>query len=142
MNTAGFATPFPSAAAQLWAVLKEFHVGEFLKDVFDRHHIKRAGVARALDVSPQSISNIFDQVDVGDERLIRLSRATGLDLLGMVRRERLKRQGIEPELAIASEPAPSYGRPSAMDLTVHMDDYDEATQLKILRFLQQLPKRR
>lgn len=140
MHNGGFATSFRSTHAQLWRVLKEFHTGEFVKALFDRHHLKRASIARSMGISPQAISGMFDRADIGEDLLARLSNASGIDFLTSVRRERARIGGVE-ETSMLMEPPASYGRSSAVDVVVHMDDYDEPTQLKILRFIQQLPKR-
>lgn len=139
MNTYEFATIYPSATAQLWRVLKEFHAGEFLRDLFKRHHLKLVSVGRSMGTTGQNISGMFDRAHITDQTLLRLNEATGLDVLGMVQREKARMLGID--VSMVSEPAAPYTRSSATDLVVHMDDYDEPTQLKILRFIQQLPKR-
>jgi len=142
MNSYGFATASRPALAQLWRVLKEFHAGDFLRDLFDRHHLKLVSVGAAMvpPTTGQNISGMFNRARIEDTTLVRLGNATGLDILGMVNREKARLQGIDLPL-IASEPPAAYGRGSANDLVVHLDDFDEATQLKILRFLQQQPKR-
>lgn len=84
--------------------------------------------------------------------LVNLTNALKFDLRAMVMEERARRTapGSYPErtnqTSTVSEPA-SYGvesirkRASGLDLTIHMDEYDEQTQLQILRFVQQQPKR-
>jgi hypothetical protein len=140
MNTCAFETDAPSALAQLWRVLKEFHTGDFLRELFDKHHLNLASVGRSMGTTGQNSSGMFNRAQIHDETLARLSKATGLDILGMVQRKKAQLYGLDVP-TMAMEPAPPYGRGSANDLVVHLDDFDEVTQLKILRFLQQLPKR-
>lgn len=140
MNSYALETHSRPTLAQLWAVLKEFHTGDFLRELFDKHHLKLASVGRRMGTTGQNISGMFKRAHIHDETLVRLGEAAGMDILSMVRKEKLRLQGVD--LSQVAEPSPTYGRPSAVDVVVHMDDYDETTQLKILRFIQQLPKRR
>ena len=139
MNTYALTTPISSAPAQLWRVLKEFHTGQFLKDLFKDRHLKLASVGKRMGTTGQNISGMFERAHVTDETLRRLNAATGIDVLGMVQREKARLLGID--IPMVSEPRAPYGRPSGSDYVVHMDEYDEQTQLRIVRYIQQQPKR-
>ena len=140
MHSSGFTTPSLPAAAQLWAVLKDFHTGDFLRDLFKQHHLKLVSVGKRMGTSGQNISGMFNRAHISDDTLARLSKAAGFDILSAVRRAKASAYGDDAPLSVVAEQPARYG--SASDLLVHLDEYDEATQLKILRFIQQLPKRR
>lgn len=117
-------------------------MGDYLRRVFDEHKLNQAAVAVEMGVSPQSVNKKFNQDRIGDDVLIRMGAAARLDLLGMVRREQARLLGkpLPPEASTVSEPITAYGR-RGMELVVNLDEFDEATQLKILRYLQQQEKR-
>lgn len=121
---------------------RAFHMGDYLRRVFDEHKLNQAAVAVEMGVSPQSVNKKFNQDRIGDDVLIRMGAAARLDLLGMVRREQARLLGkpLPPEVSTVSEPVTAYGR-RGMELVVNLDEFDEATQLKILRYLQQQEKR-
>jgi hypothetical protein len=121
---------------------KGFHMGEFVKRVLDEHQVKYAGLARVMEVSPQAVQGMFDRERIGDEVLMNLGQAARLDMLGMVRREQARVMGkpLPPEVSTVTEPVNAYGR-RGMELVVNLDEFDEATQLKILRYLQQQEKK-
>lgn len=119
-------------------------MGDFLRKVFDDHHLNRASVARAYGVQPQSLNDTFNRQTIGDDVLAGLSRATKLDIIAMVRQAMA---ATVPAVGsnMVQEPPVQYGRSSTdmegLKLTVRLEEYDEATQLQIIRYLQQLPKR-
>lgn len=124
-------------------MVKGFHMGEFIKELLDEHKVKYAALAKEMGKSAQNVSDIFKRATVGDAVLMDLGKAARLDLIGMVRREQARLSGRElPPLNAVGDPAAVYGRRAAgMELVVNLEEYDEATQLKILRYIQQLPKR-
>lgn len=108
MHTAGFRTPVQLAATQLWRVLKEFHVGEFVKAEWKKRHLNMESVARAAGYTAANIRGMFERVHVNDTTLARLSAASGVDFLALVKAERARLGGYE-ELSMVTavrEPSP------------------------------------
>lgn len=128
-------------------------MGEWVKDLLERRHINFASMARAMEIDPKSTASYWTSKVISDEVLMRMTNALGWDLIGMVRNEQARRMSPQalPGDAIGeslmSEPMPAYQRrpasasDSGLVLMVNLDDYDEPDQLRILRTLQQVPKR-
>lgn len=140
----------PFRTRQLWAVVGTFHMGEFVKELLEQRHINMASVAKEMGVKPTSFPSYLKSQVISDDVLIRMTNALKWDLYGLVKAEQARRTlgppiGEQPsELA---EPQVQYkARPVAASdkglvLMLNMDDYPEDVQLKILRFLQQQPRR-
>lgn len=106
-----------------------------------------------MGVTANSFQSYFGSATIADDVLRRMSAVLKFDLFGLVMNERA-RMGAGP-LPYVNEVAPfrevkepAYEWKSGlmpgsrgMEIIVHIEEYDEATQLKILKFLQQQPKR-
>lgn len=149
-NTIMLNSSEPSRTRQLWAVVWTFHMGEFVKGLLEERHINAASVAKEMGVKPTSFPSYFRSAVISDDVLIRMTNALKWDLYGLVKAEQARRMVGppigEPSSDIA-EPTVQYkARPVAANdkglvLMLNMDDYPEDVQLKILRFLQQQPRR-
>lgn len=128
-----------------------FHMGEWLKDLLKKRHIKSASVAKAMGVAATSFQSYYGAAVIGDDTLRKITAVIGFDLYSMAKEEQARRtigpQAVEPTVSSsANEPEARYGhvRQGGQDawlMTLNLDDFDEAEQLKIVRFLQQLPRR-
>lgn len=124
-------------------MVQGFHMGDFIRQVLADHKVNKAAVARSMGVKPQTVNDMLDRQSIGEAVLIKLGAAARIDVLGLVRREQARLSGRElPPPSTVGEAEASYGRRSpGVELVVNLEEYDEATQLKILRYLQQLPKK-
>jgi hypothetical protein len=141
-------TPSAYPPTQLWAVVSAFHMGEFVKGVFEARHINASSVAKEMKVLPTSMPGYFNSKVIKEDVLLRMSNALKFDLLGMVREEQARRTVSAPALEDRSsrhdvaEPSVAYRtRPAAapdkgLVLMINLADYSEESQLKILRFIQ------
>lgn len=150
------ATPLPTAA-QLWRVVNSFHMGEFLKTLMEQRHINVSSLAEAMGIKPQSFPSYYRSAVIKDEVLIKMTNALGWDLFGLIKQEQARRMvgprigekqsSTDANLPMASDAAVEYRRrpPSAPDtglvLMINLDEYAEDSQLRILRVLQQEPRR-
>lgn len=136
-------------AAQLCRVLKTFHTGNYLRELFKEHHLKLSSLARVLGVRPQTVHGYLQQENLSDEILVRLGNASKLNVLGMVRIAKgtgPAKYGVDEEVSILAEPTMGWTRPSdkaeGLRITIQLDDYEQPVQLQIVRYLQQLPRRK
>lgn len=125
-------------------------MGEWVKALLESRHIKIASMARAMGIDEKSAASYWTSKVISDDVLMRMTNALGWDLIGMVRNEQARRMAPAPVASsesTAAEPAVPYTRrpaaapESGLVLMVNLDEYEEAEQLKILRALQQMPKR-
>lgn len=125
-------------------------MGEFVKALLVERHIKFASVARAMEIKPESFSGYFESKVISDDILNKMAAHLKFDLVGMVQDEVARRSNTRAykpastQSARAQEPSVPYERATGSggpSLTVRLLDYDEATQLQIVKFLQQQPLR-
>jgi hypothetical protein len=129
-------------------------MGEWLKDLLERRHINVSSVAAAMPGSPSKgvFQKYYASQVISDAVLKKITAAIGFDLYTLAKQEQARRtvgpQVVEPKTTsnVAAEPAARYGhvRAGGQDawlMTLNLDDFDEAEQLKIVRFLQQLPRK-
>lgn len=129
-------------------------MGEWLRELLDRRHINVTSVAKAMQpsVSAGAFQKYYASQVISDVVLRKITAAIGFDLYSMAKEEQARRT-VGPQVvapagapAVVSEPAARYGhvRQGGQDawlMTLNLDDFDEAEQLKIVRFVQQLPRR-
>ncbi len=131
-------------------------MGEFVKELLEKRHINVASMGSAMVPSVKSgtIQNYYKSAVISDDVLDRMTRALGFDLRGMVQDEQARRSDVKAELRTAgsnqvAEEAPPYVRRpsvsttggSAYEIVLKMEEWPEDVQLRILKFLQQQPKR-
>lgn len=116
-------------------MVKGFHMGDFIRQVLADHKVNKAAVARSMGVKPQTVNDMLDRNTIGEAVLVKLGAAARIDVLGLVRREQARLTGRElPPPTATAEPLAGYGqRANGLELVVNLEEYDEATQLKILR---------
>lgn len=134
-------SPHTSAVAHLWGVVDEVHMGQIVRELLEERKQKHRAVADAAGMKPANFSDMLQRKDIGDDILAKVGKAMGVNLLEVVRFRQDQAYGREPA-PVVSEPIPPYGQQhGGPELVVHLDDYTEEMQLKILRFIQQVPKR-
>lgn len=127
-------------------------MGEWVKALLESRHIKIASMARAMGIDEKSAASYWTSKVISDDVLMRMTNALGWDLIGKVRNEQARRMApiavTEPASSNeAREPAVPYQRRPAgssdtgMVLMINLDEYEEQDQLRILRAIQQMPKR-
>jgi transcriptional regulator with XRE-family HTH domain len=126
-------------------------MGTWLKELLEKRHINNASVARGMGVTSNTFQSYFAATQIGDEVLKKITAAIGFDLYTLAKEEQARRtvgpQVVDSKAAAAvEEPSARYGhvRANGKDawlMTLNLDDFDEGEQLKIVRFLQQLPRK-
>lgn len=150
-NTILLNTPVPIPTAQLWRVVHGFHMGEWVRELLERRHINVSSLAEAMKVTRGAFQSYFKATVISDKVLREMTKAIGFDLYSMVKEEQARRTlgtevKKEEKESVVSEPVARYGhvRQGGHDawlMTLNMDDFDQAEQMKIVRFLQQLPRK-
>lgn len=98
-----------------------------------------------MKVARTTFNGYFEQSVISDVVLRRITEVIGFDLLGMVRAEEARLEaGGKNEVG---EPRAEYRRSmpgggQGLVWQIRAEDYDEETQVEILRFLQKLPLRK
>jgi hypothetical protein len=126
-------------------------MGTWLKELLKKRHINSASVAKTMGVTANTFQSYFAATLISDDVLKRITAAIGFDLYSLAKEEQARRtvgpQVVDSKAAsTVEEPSARYGhvRAGGKDawlMTLNLDDFDEAEQLKIVRFLQQLPRR-
>lgn len=126
---------------------KDVHMGDFVRDLLDRRKQVHSRVARAAGMSPTNFSDMLRRARIGDAILHKVGMAMGVDLVQLVR---LSLDGgdelHQDPWSVDSEPAVQHEgkavvNKAARTITIDLDAFDEEVQLKILRFLQQQPRK-
>lgn len=128
-------------------------MGEFVRDLLEKRHIKVASMARAMGIDPKSAPSYWTSAVITDDVLMRMTNALGWDLYSIVKNEQAKRT-IAPALSSSdssastvSEPVTRYERRPAsasdkgMVLMVNLDEFEELEQLKLLKYLNNAPRK-
>lgn len=128
-------------------------MGDFLKAFFERRHINAASVARAMGVEPTSFPSYFRSKVLSDAVLRRISKALELDVYTLVKAEQARvtmgpsigqpapQSGEVQEPPISYVPATGMASPNACTLVINLDEFADDVQLRILRYVQQQPRR-
>lgn len=117
-------------------------MGDFIRGLLEERKQKHGAIADAAGLQRQNFSDMLKRQTIGEDTLVKVGRAMGLDLVQLVRYRKDQLMGLDTETGVA-DPQQEYGRQAAgPELVVHLDQYSEEVQLKILRFLQQQPKRK
>ena len=134
-------------------MIHTWHMGEWVKQVLEDRHINTASVARAMGVTTGAFHSYFKSAVLQDETLRKMSTALKFDIFTMVKQEQARllngdaHKAPDENSSVMSEPPARYGRvkvgsnPDAWLMTLNMDDFADDVQLKIVRFIQQLPRR-
>lgn len=131
-------------------MVNSFHTGDFVRRILERRHINVASVAEAMGIARTTFGGYLDAKTISDTVLIKITNVIGFDLYGMVKAElqRLATPAVPGSPSVVAEDMAPYGRPRVQPSEgigvvwqIHADDFDEDTQMSILRFLNQQPRR-
>lgn len=119
-----------------------FHMGDFVRKLLEQRKQVHSRVAKDAGMTPTNFSDMLGRTRIGDDILQRVGAAMGVDLLALVRLRMDARNMHESAVGDppgAYQPALSATIPtsSARTITIDLDAFDEETQLRILRFIQQ-----
>lgn len=128
-------------------------MGEELLRLLKERHINVSSLAEAMGVKPQTFQSYGRSRVLGDEILMRITSAVGWDLYGEMKRRQANAMGYasysekENMSAVREAEGPTYKRTSqggrdSFQMSVNLDDFEDADQLRIIRFIQQLPRRK
>lgn len=116
-------------------------MGDVIRDLIVERKQKFVAIARAMPTTPQNFQHILRRRKIGDDILRSISRAMGVDVVELIRLKQDQLAGVAGSTRHSTPGLPKWGIRHGTELVIRLEEYPDEVQLKIIRFLQQLPKK-